>query len=79
MTAHASRMTEPERRRAAGDPCFNSSPGMVRIAGYILDDMARGRLASGELSAFGHDVVAAQLRALVLQELVAFALSWGES
>jgi hypothetical protein len=65
------RMTEPERRRAAGETPFRDSPVIVSLARTILSDVLAGSWELPEPHEWPGTCgqVAALLRALVLQGL----------
>lgn len=81
MTA---RLTEAERRRAAGEAPFYDGSPYAKLALAFLQDSTRAGFDSHHpaipaLPCFACTMLAAQLRALVLQTLlVTFSPPWGE-
>ena len=72
-------MTEPERRRAAGESAFCEHPADVKISRAFLRDVAHGTwdLKHASPTLYACSMVAALLRALVLQELlITFSPPW---
>jgi hypothetical protein len=75
------RMTEPERRRAAGEAPFYSgdNPSAAREAAWFLRSVAVCALDKN-IGPYARGQVGVMLRALVLQELlVTFSLPWGSA
>jgi hypothetical protein len=74
-------MTEPERRRAAGEAPFADTVADVKIAMCLLPEAISGAWSLRYASATNYScvMVATLLRALVLQELVDRVVAWCEA
>ncbi len=75
--AALARMTEPERR-ANGEAPFDDGPAHVSSARSITNSVVSGEWGVPVLS-YACQLIAALLRALVLQELVDRIVAWCES
>jgi hypothetical protein len=73
------RMTEPERRRAAGETPFRDGAPAVSLANALLGLAVEGHWAGVTPGILALESIAALLRAIVLQELVECIVAWCEA
>jgi len=71
-------MTEPERRRAAGETPFADRSADTSIARVLLHDVTNCNwdIIGTNLSPFAHEMLGALLRAIVAQALVDRIVAW---